>query len=617
MHSHELKQSVRNMVVTIVENLYARSGLLHSYYPVISDLQYTTEVVDKLIMSSIELAEMQATINRTNIMQEMENAIIQSLYIMAAIYVSKDTEGRRFAVLTPDAQQEVHNWINIANQLKALLDRFAMDKANGHVAIDAYAPVTLPGTMGGVTRRSKWSSGRGRTVDTDSNNPQVTKIHGGNEVITHAPAPNRSRYRSRRVYGESGTVVKETELADTLANKPVNVENYRHRPVKGDIHIYDSLEFTSKYRMSGNYLLQSIVPRDPAMKASDHTFGMTFVERPTVKQQPVDFLGVYKNENMESILSEIGSVENDFTTTPLVTTDDIIVATSRHHADVIFRGELVTLNKTLDEGSSWQYYFQEISMPYHALDKEQFDKTMRETGLIRIVDNVELSKFSSLTQLAATLREIGAAKDHILNQRIVNIVNTNLTNEINHFLKYHLNYECSIDSFADDWDECIALLQKHQAEDWEYIEDRLYGRKGWSSYVELIVERALNVMVGKDVPNEAAAFYNKFIISTKKHLQNCALYKSSTYLVAHLPVMSFQLNIEFDKQSKGLLSREYAPDFYDMVDRIYSDRAPDPHFNNLVVLVTNDDVEIEVDITSILSHREADMDKNKYLLTIK
>lgn len=591
----DIRRYAKTVIIDTIEKNIG-SGLMAAFYPVISDTDFTNERVLNLIATTIELAEMYAYQTTGNVHEHIAKAAYQSCFLFAATHVVRENDGARFFTLAPAAQQEAQQWIQVAADLDVGMNLYLQAKQRD------------PNLSIGVATGTK-VRGSGRRYIAKSTQNAAAEHSVPDYEYDDAPTTRGavSKYRGSRIMGSTNRapVVSTTE--------PVVVSKPKKPVVAGTIHIYNPTLWTSKYVPLGNgEKVQQELIEGAGVLESDHLFGSTYVVTPNLAPAPVDFFGIYTNQKPIPVNDNqqlMFDAEN-------VISDDVIVATSRHHADVIFMGLLIDRGVEIAPNKMWQYHLCKLSIPFMAANKESFDATLSKTSLDRLVCTSSLDTYTTLSQLASAINEIGGLKQYPLNQKIAGHLDANLTREVNHFLKYHLEFDITISSFANNWDELLDYLTKNKSpEVMDYIMSRLLGENGWSSYTDIIVSRALNILPGSDLDSNLVGTFNRFITTTKKHVQAYSLYCVEKHLVVHLPVTAAELKIEFDQQQCGLLRKLYAPEFYTLVDNIFIQRTQDEASVDKVLLVTSDNVEIMVDYTSLVSHTEDDIEYLQYLLT--
>jgi hypothetical protein len=591
----DIRRYTKTVIIDTIEKNIG-SGLMAAFYPVISDTDFTNERVLSLISTTIELAEMYAYQTTGNVHEHIAKAAYEASFLFAATHVVRENDGTRFFTLAPAAQQEAQQWMQVAAQLDAAMNAYLHSKQqNPH------------GTINHSTNSVRSSGRRYISKSVQSAAAEHSDSDFNYNDDTTAVRNSVSRYRGSRIMGSDNRTAapKNTDVSDKPSTKP------KKPIVSGTIYIYDPTQWSSHYVPVGDKVKQELV-RGANVLESDHLFGSTYVVSPKLAPAPVDFFGIYSNQKPVSINDNqelMFEAEN-------VISDQLITATSRHHADVIFMGMLIDRGVEIAPNKMWQYHLCKLSIPFMAANKESFDATMSKTSLDRLVYNSNLDTYTTLSQLASVINEVGGLQQYPLNQKIAGYLDAGLTREINHFLRYHLEFDITISSFASNWDELLDYLTKNKSpEVMEHIMARLHGENGWNSYTDVIAGRALNIIPGSDIDSSITGTFNRFITTTKKHVQTYSLYCVEKYLVVHLPITASGLKIEFDQQQCGLLRKMYAPELYTLVDNIFIQRSQDEAPLNKVLLVTSDNVEILVDYTSLVSHVEDDIEYLQYLLT--
>lgn len=581
-------QQVHAVVNAIINDCeqYRHVDELRGYvHTLLSYNQYQNTRMQTLVETAVDyiLARMY---NREDFNAILGNVANTSVAIQAAVSAANDHAFMQFC--QPQTRTIIQSMLTLAQQIEQQVLQFK--NATQHTS-SAYpsAGSPYPASAGYPTAAQPQRMGQLRQSESLSPvaSQFVTPMSKPNVANALASAVPPTSTAAVPVYTHSAKTtgyVPETRKAipeQTTAADPV--------PVVGIRYAIDPNLFTATV-VDG---VQTVTKRSSPVNIEKHSFHRAYVPpSQTVREHKPDFFGVLSSASTVTVsddsqpetLAELtADLENK-----ILLHDRAIVALSREQGDLLFRAAQLEKGITVSPDQCYIYDLRQVTVLDLLPTVEAVDELVTQ-GLNRLLTPPE--DFSALQR---AMEDLCKANANNVVRNVVRRLDKRLTRELNVFLKFILQLDCSVTSFLTDWNELVDVINTLDiAEDFHAKLSFSDSLSGEDTYGDVILQRCLITFAGDPDKSEIGAVINKMVNTTRKSVTARSIYDIDDINVVHVPAAASELQIDLAKTGYHVVSSEYAPAFHQLLE------ASARHIETLgmsgrILIVSEDDVAFEV-----------------------
>lgn len=301
----------------------------------------------------------------------------------------------------------------------------------------------------------------------------------------------------------------------------------------------------------------------------------TFNPRPADRQISPDFMGALNNNVTVNASVEGNNVEA-FDITKMATD---VIATCREHAQAIYGILITDAGNVISADAVLEYTYDEVRAIRTLADEDSLRiALLNDDRLGNLRDNRD-----DLSLLATAIGELVNDPDSQLANAIGRNLNLFATEQINRLLSYDLDLTWRIPDFQAAYSELLAELTKE------------YGAEKIESILKLVSEDIITRIGTVFTPTAEA---DEKLCDALNAIHQAEIASRSVFVlrqvhVTHIPANFSNLNLTFEDRI-ALVDPIKAPDFFVALKALEERAGGDLRKYSKVLLVTEDEVELEI-----------------------